>query len=94
MTNPTPSRVLELPGPPLLSSDERPQLRRYHLHERVNGGSRRRLHDVDDAVLGVRQDDEIARLDRGGKVRDTEVVAVHVVNANENAEHARIVPRA
>jgi hypothetical protein len=47
---------------------------------------------VPDAALAVLERDEVARLNRSGDVRDSEIITVHIVEANRNSDHAGIVP--
>lgn len=68
--------------------------RGHNLHER---GERRvlfRLDEIDDAQqqeLASTQLEHVTDLDRRRDVRHAEVVALHVVNANGDSDHAGIV---
>ena len=64
-------------------------------NERGDGVCLARLDDVVNAVLATRESYEVADLYGWRKVGDSEVVALHVMDAAGDAEHhPRMVPRA
>ena len=68
-------------------------MNRLHADERVQRRTRPGEDHVFDAELDVFEEYEIAGLDRRRYMRDSQVIAGHVMDANGSSEHAEIVPR-